>query len=145
MALAYLNELRYSHLVAVWQPLASADYEAASALTSFERRVHQMFLDGQRHLHHDEFRLALDTFNELQALILKTVHPKLPVDPHRVPGFKFPKDAAVVTSLTAKAADLLKLTPVTTYNLPSEALAAKSTLPASVQEKLRPATDSDVF
>lgn len=141
----YLSEMRYSHLVATWHIPINSDYEAESPLTSFERRVHQMFLEGQKHLHHEEFRLALDTFNELQGLILKTVHPKLPVDPHRVPGFKFPKDAGIVTALTAKAADILKLTEVTTYKLPSEALAENSTLPPAVQEKLKAATESEMF
>jgi hypothetical protein len=145
MAPAYLKELRYSHLVASWQPLVAGDYEAQSPLASFEKTVHQMFITGQRHLHHDEFGLALDTFNELQAMLLKTVHPKLPIDPYRVPGFKFPKDVGIITSLTTKAADILKLTPVTAHKLPSGVLSLKSTLPAAAQEKLKPATESDIF
>lgn len=67
MSPQYLNEARHSHLVATWAPPSITDYESQSPLTSFERRAHEMSLDGQQHLHREEFRLALDVFNELHV------------------------------------------------------------------------------
>jgi hypothetical protein len=140
----YFDENRYSYLAATWHGAVNTDYQTESPVTRFEKRVHRMYLEGQRHFHHDEFRLALDTFRELQALILKTADPKMPLDPHRIAGFKFPRDATLVNALIGRSADILINTPVETHTFPPEVIAKKSALAPAVQSKLKSAIATDL-
>ena len=140
----YFNENRYSYLVASWRQPANVDYQMESPAGRFERRVHRLFLDGQRYLHREEFALALDAFRELQALILVTVDPKMPADPHRTPGFKFPMDTALVNTLALRAGEILRETPPTVYRFPHEVVPEVSKLPAAVQRKVKAVIESEL-
>ena len=144
MAPKYFNENRYSYLVASWREPANVDYQVDSPVGRFERRVHRLFLEGQRRLHQEEFALALDTFRELQALILVTADPQMPPDPHRSPGFRFPMDAALVNTLAGRAGEILRETPPTVYRFPDAVAPDVSKLPASVQQKIKPAVESEL-
>ena len=132
------NENRYSYLVASWRRPANVDYQVESPAGRFERRVHRLFRDGQRSLHREEFALALDAFRELPALILVTA------DPHRTPGFQFPMDAALVNTLAVRAGEILGETPPTVYRFPQEVVPEVSKLPAAVQQKVKPAVESEL-
>jgi hypothetical protein len=79
----YISELRYTHLVGTYQQVKSmAVYQTDTSETVFEGTVSSLFLQGQEQLHRQEFALALRSFRELQALILNTVNPQLPIDPN---------------------------------------------------------------
>ena len=140
----YFVENRYSHLAAMWREPINVDYKSDTPTGQFERRVQSMFFEGQRHLHHEEFALALDTFREMMALILRTADPKMPPDPHRIPGFVFPKDLTIVSPLITRAAKILRATPVSTYQFPKTVMAENSELPPAVQTNLKPAFESEI-
>ncbi len=138
----YMNENRYSYLVASWRPPSNADYETESPETAFERRVHSLFMEGQAYLHREEFMLALRAFHEVMALILRTANPKMPVDPNQFPRLRFPVDLALVDTLVQKVAEILQNTPILGYKFPSSVMSEQSILPGPVVEKLKPALDA---
>jgi len=138
----YMNENRYSYLVASWRPATSAHYETETPETAFEKQVQALFMEGQAYLQREEFMLALRAFRELMAIILHTANPKMPVDPNRFPGLSFPLDTALVDTLTQKSAEILQKTPVVGYKFPSSVMSEQSILPGPVLEKLKPAVDS---
>lgn len=133
---SYMVENRYSYLVYNWRPSRNVDYEAETPETTFEWHLHNLFIQGQNYLHREEYSLAYNTFRDLQSLILKTVHPKMPVDPNQFPGYVFPKDISMIDALTSKAADILKQTKVVNYKLPPNLIASDPILPPNVQKQL---------
>jgi hypothetical protein len=133
----YMSENRYSYMVASWRPSANADYETKSPESSFEKHVQALYLEGQTHLQHEEFMLALQAFRELMALILHTADPKMPVDPNKFPGLRFPVDIALIDTLAQKAGDILTKTPVIKYTFPSSLISDQSILPASATKKIK--------
>jgi hypothetical protein len=135
-------ENRYSYHVYKWRPSRNVDYEAETPETSFEWHAHSLFVEGQTYLHREEYLLAYNKFRDLQALILKTVHPKMPVDPNQFPGFAFPKDLTIVDALTVKAADILRQTKTPDYMFPPGLIDDDSTLSADVQKKLAPVAEA---
>jgi len=137
----YMMENRYSYLVNKWRPSQNTDFESESPETAFELHAHNLFIQGQTYLHREEYLLAYNAFRDLQSLILKTVHPKMPVDPNQFPGFIFPKDVTIIDALTVKAADILKQTKVPDYKFPSNLIDEDSTLSAEVQKKVNAITD----
>lgn len=137
----YMRENRYSYLTTAWRQPLTADYQAETPETAFERKVQQSFLEGQRYLHQEEYGLALDTFRELQALILKTVHPKLPINPWKPLPF-LTIDAAFVDAFVIKAGDVLNKTPAIKYQFPASLIGEQSILPAATQKQLEPAVNS---
>jgi hypothetical protein len=137
----YMMENRYSYLVYNWRPSQNMDYEAETPETTFEWHVHNLFIQGQNYLHREEYLLAYNTFRDLQSLILKTVHPKMPVDPNQSPSYVFPKDMTMIDALTSKVADILKQTKVVNYKLPPNLIASDPVLPANVQEQLNVIAD----
>jgi hypothetical protein len=137
----YLLENRYSYLTYNWQASQNVDYEAETPETTFEWHAHNLLMQGQTYLHREEYQLAYNTFKDLQALILKTVHPQMPVDPNQVPGFTFPKDLTMIEPLTIKAVEILKKTKVPDYTFPKELMDKDSTLPAGVQNVINPVMD----
>src|ERR1700737_1728102 len=114
-----MNEIRYSYLVGSYRPPISRDFEVQSPERSFEITAQSLYVEGQTHLHHGEYNLALGAFRELQALILRTVHPQLPVDPNRFRGFAFPFDTSLVDVFANRAVETLKAAPVVKYALPT--------------------------
>ena len=92
----YMIENRYTYLARRPRAPLTTDYETSTPETVFERQVQQLYLEGQEHLQHEEFTLALDRFRELMALILRTAHPQMPVDPSRLFGVRFRMDVALV-------------------------------------------------
>jgi hypothetical protein len=138
----YMTENRYSYLVSKWRPSPNIDYEAETPETSFEWHAHSLFVEGQTCLHREEYLLAYNKFRDLQALILKTVHPKMPVDPNQYPAFAFPRDLTIVDALIVKAADILKQTKIPDYKFPPNLIDDDSTLTADVQRKIAPVADA---
>ncbi len=133
---AYMSELRYSYLIGSYRPPASRDFEVESPENAFEGRVQALYVQGQAHLHHGEYNLALDSFRELQALILRIAHPRLPVDPNRFRGLAFPVDAALVDILANRTAETLKAVPAVRYDFPSAMVSQQVLVPAPVAAKL---------
>jgi hypothetical protein len=131
-----MNENRYSYLVGSYRPPQSRDYEVESPEGSFELTVQSLYIAGQGQLHHGEYNLALHAFQELQALILRTVHPQMPVDPNWLRYFNFPFDAPVLDALSNRAVETLKSCPVVKYTFPNDMVSGQTMLPALVAAKL---------
>ena len=140
----YMNEIRYSYLVGSYRRPFTDNYEAQSPETSFEYTVQSLFLEGQSHLHHEEYNLALGSFRELMALILRTVHPRMPLDPNSHPIFDFPMDPSILDVLAGRAAATLKATPLITHAFPSTVVSARTELPGEVERALAAGAQSGV-
>jgi len=138
----YMNENRYSYLVGSWRRTANSVYEVRSPEGAFEQNLQELFLTGQTHLQHEEYLLALQTFQDAMALILRTVHPVMPVDPNLIGRFALPLDSSLVDVFVNKTADILRQSTPTTYALPPTIFSDQSLLPSAVQDKLKPLTDT---
>jgi len=136
----YMAENRYSY-VGRWRPSLSSEYEADSPETQFEFRVQSLFGQGQAYLQKEEYNLALDKFRDLMGLILRTAHPKMPVDPNSLPIFTFPKQATLIDTFASKAADILKKNPIVNYQFPSALFSSTAILPADTAGQLKPVLD----
>ena len=136
----YMLENRYSY-VGRWRPPVSTEYEADSPETQFELRIQSLFGEGQTYLQREEYNLALDKFRDLMGLILRTTHPKMPVDPNSIPNFVFPKHAGLIDTFASKAADVLKKSPLVKYEFPSTLFSASPTVPTETATQLKPLLD----
>jgi receptor-binding and translocation channel-forming TcA subunit of Tc toxin len=138
----YMNENRYTYLVGSWQRPASSVYVVQNPENDFEEHLQELFLNGQSHLQQEEHTLALQSFQEAMALILRTVHPTVPLDPGLIGKFRFPLDRSLLDSLVAQTATILGKTPPRTYALPASLVSDHSTLPAPAQQLLKPIATS---
>ena len=69
--------------------------------TDFEKKVQQLYLQGNSNLQNEEYNLALNAFRQLENLILTTVHPTLPIDSSYLnPAFRFPVDISLLDTFT---------------------------------------------
>ncbi len=128
----YMNENRYAYMVGSWRPAANTLYVAEDPAGEFEQHLQELFLEGQAHLHHEEYTLALSAFEEAMALILHTVAPTMPVDPNQTPGFKFPTNPELLDLLIAKSVEILGRTPLPVITFPKPLLGDPPSLPAAV-------------
>jgi hypothetical protein len=140
-----MAERRYSYHVAPFNPPATAVYVVESIEGTFEQDVYDMFLAGQEHLHNEEYALALHAFEELQLLILTTVHPTMPVDSSVLAGVDLDFDIELVETLARQAGTMLKATEPRDYAFPPSLFADSSLLPVDMQRKLEPATNSGLI
>ena len=106
---AYANEIKYSHLEDMRSVLATAiasdGYEVDGAASAFERQV-QSDLAAAREAHlNDELGIAIRGYTQLQALILKTAHPTLPVQVTSHPLWEVAYEPGLLTSFIAMAAE----------------------------------------
>src|SRR5215470_6792651 len=131
----YFTEKRYSYHIYNWQEPFFSDYQTADPQTAFEKNVQKLYAQGYDYLRQEEFGLALNSFRQLQNLILTTVHPTLPIDSYRRPQFQFPVDATMVDALAAKVGTELKALPVVHYSLP-DGVVAKTGFPDPIEKKL---------
>ncbi len=143
---SYMAQRRYSYHVAPFDAPATAVYEVGTIEQAFEQDVYNMmFLAGQEHLHNEEYALALDAFEELQLLILTTVHPTMPVDPNVPAGLHVDFDIELVDALAQQAGTMLQATEPRDYAFPPSLFADSSLLPVDMQRKLEPATNSGLI
>jgi hypothetical protein len=77
----YMNENRYSYLIGSFARPASSIYVVEQPEGRFEQHLQDLFLTGQAYLQKEEYTLALSSFQEASATILRIVHPNLSVDP----------------------------------------------------------------
>lgn len=105
----YALELKYSHLEDLRSVIASsaAAYEVDDAAGSFERRVQTDLATAREHHLRDELGAAMRGYEELQASILKTAHPSLPVGVVRHPRWEVQLDPALFPRFVAMAAELV--------------------------------------
>jgi hypothetical protein len=142
---SYMAERRYSYHIAPFNQPATAVYGIETTEQAFEQDVYDMFLAGQEHLHNEEYALALDAFEELQLLILNTVHPTMPVDPNVLSGFQVDFDIDLVDALAQQAGTMLQATAPRAYAFPPSLFAGSSLLPVGMQRKLEPATNGGLI
>lgn len=141
---SYMTERRYSYRIAPYSQPASGAYEVKTPESVFEQDVYDLFLKGQEHLHHEEYGLALDAFEELQLMILNTAHPEMPVDPNSV-GIDLPYDNALVDIIAQQAGVMLRASTPRAYTFPASLIAGSSKLPVAMRRKLEPATGSGLI
>src|SRR5262245_51952304 len=99
-------------------------------------------MQGQQHLQHEEYTLAMESFQEASSLILRTVHPTMPVDPRQVGWSPLPFDVTLVDALVTKTAAILsKATPVQ-YAFPPAVMSDRSTLSVQAQKLVTPFTET---
>jgi len=110
----YFAEKRYSYHISQWTPPVFSDYQSADPATYFEKKVQQLFLQGNDYLQKEEFNLALNAFRQLQNLILTTVHPALPIDTYLNRSYRFPVDISLLDVFTTKAGAVLNTLPLKT-------------------------------
>ncbi|MER6174262.1 hypothetical protein [Streptosporangium sp. NPDC001681] len=119
MIRAYLMENRYSHLEDLRRVRAPA-YEVASATSAFEQQVQAELADARTAHLREELTRALVGYQRLQALILKTVNPSLPVTQGRTPQFKAPYTAGLLDAVMSSSASMLRRTPTPIPSLPPD-------------------------
>jgi hypothetical protein len=134
----YINENRYSYLVGSWQRPSSEVYVAETPEGALQQYAQELFMKGQAHLQHEEYTLALQTFQETMALILRTVHPTMPIDPNQLSRFRFPFDLTLVDSLVNKTVDMLRTTAPIKHVFPATLMSERSVLSAVTQKALDP-------
>ena len=137
---SYMTERRYTYHCSSIRTASTGNYVVETPETVFEQDVYDLFLAAEQHLHDEEYGLALAAFEELQLLILNTVHPEMPVDPYVVNGHVL-VDTALVEPIAEHAATMLKALPSVKYEFPRAMVASESKLPVALQKQLAPATD----
>src|SRR4051812_32558869 len=103
---AYASEIKYSHLEDLRCVLtASSGFEVDDATTTFERQVQNDLAQARQAHLNDELGLAIRKYSELQALILKTAHPTLPVQVVHHPLWEVAYEVSAVAQFVAGAAE----------------------------------------
>ncbi|MCX4903451.1 hypothetical protein [Streptomyces sp. NBC_00878] len=116
---AYLVENRYSHLEDL-RRVRSLNYEVASATSVFEEQVQAELAEARTAHLREELGRALVGYQRLQALILKTVNPALPVGQSRTPQFRAPHVAGLFDAILTGSLQVLRRTPPPVPSLPPE-------------------------
>lgn len=137
MAKAYLFETRYSYLEDLRQFVRSGDYEAEDASTAFEAQVQTDLASARTYHLQGELGLALDGYQRLQALILKTVNPQLPLQVSRSKSWVAPRLPELMDTLIGSSADTLARIPITAPTLPPGVI-SPDPAPDSVIAALQP-------
>ncbi|WP_426594771.1 hypothetical protein ACPPVS_04325 [Cellulomonas sp. McL0617] len=105
---AYASEIKYSHLEdlrAIVAATSTGQYEVDDATSAFERQV-QNDLAAARQAHlDDELGIAIRGYSQLQALILKTAHPTLPVAAPSYPQWEVSYASSQLPAFLAMAAE----------------------------------------
>src|SRR5688572_18116511 len=116
----YFNENRYSYMVNGWRRPANEAYVVETPEGALEKYMHSLFMEGQTHLQHEEYTLALKAFQGLMSQLLYYLHPPVLIDNlFWDKPFTFPNDTSLLDPLITKTAEILKKTPATTYRLPN--------------------------
>ncbi len=132
----YFSENAYTIYPAALLPQISSFYTVETPETRFEWNAFQLFYQGKQHLFHEEYGLAMDSFKELSHLILKTVHPKLPVNPNLNRFSDLPRLIELLDPMLARTAEILKDTPVERYNFPSTIVNKTTELAPDLAKKI---------
>ncbi|MFO1498524.1 MAG: hypothetical protein U1G07_09055 [Verrucomicrobiota bacterium] len=135
-----MNENRFTHLIGSVKAAANSVFVTPSPESEVVDHIEELIVQGQTHLQHEEFTLALQAFSEAQELILHTVHPDMPIDFPQPDSFRFPVDATLIEPLAAKTAEFLNRLPPTQYSLPVGLVSAQSTLSTQTQAALQKAS-----
>jgi hypothetical protein len=107
---SYASEVRYSHMEDL-RSLASTSYDVGSFTSTFETTVRADLAQARSHHLHDELALALDGYQRLQAVILKTLQPTLLVDVTRYATWQAPLNRELVPTIIGAIAAGLAATP----------------------------------
>lgn len=133
----YFSENAYSIYPEAIQSSVTSTYKVETPETSFEWKVFSLFYQGKKHLFHEEYSLAFDSFKELSYLILTTVHPKLPANPSANYYSELPYMAELLDPMLLRSVEILRDTPVEQYNFPTKIVDKNKTLSSDVAGKLK--------
>jgi hypothetical protein len=82
-------------------------YKVEQPETLFEKSIQLSLSQARRHHLHEEFALALRAYRDLQAMILRIVDPKLPINVGRLMVWSAPFSAELMDSLIKKTVDAI--------------------------------------
>ncbi len=140
MTKSYLIENRYSYLEDLRVLQLGGTYEVENPSTTFEEQVQSVLAQARGYQLEDELGLALDGYQRLQALILKTVNPQLPVAAGSHPSWHPPFDGQTLEAIMASTAHSLARTPLTKTVIPSGNV-TPDPVPPEVAKALKPYID----
>ncbi|HMB63581.1 MAG TPA: hypothetical protein VKN36_10945, partial [Eudoraea sp.] len=132
----YFAENAYSIYPAAMLSQVSSSYKVENPENRFEWQVFNLFHQGKKHLFHEEYGLAMDSFKELSYLILKTVHPKLPANPNTNRFSDLPLLTELLDPLLIRTAEILRDTPVERYNFPETIINITRELAPAIATKI---------
>ena len=134
----YFDEKRYSYHVLAPHPPPFGDYQQADPTTGFEKQIQSQYIGAYASLQQQKYSAAHDAFQQLQSLILTTVHPSLPLMSYATGELSAPLDPALVDTLATKVGAALQANPITTFAFPKTIVAEVAPLPPAVAAKLAP-------
>lgn len=132
----YWSEIRFSHMDDL-RSVVTASYEVGSVTSAFEEQVRADFAEARGHHLKDELARALDGYQRLQAVILRTLAPTLRTDVTTYPGWRAPLVREFTPTLISAVAAGLTATPAPLPSFPP-AVAGPDPLPSGVLELLQP-------
>jgi hypothetical protein len=138
MAPPYFDEKRYSYHVLAPHVSWVVDYQQADPTTAFEIQVQQQYSSAYASLKQGQYANAMDAFQQLENLILTSVHPALPVTSYWSGQFSAPLDVTLIDIFAQKAGAILQAQPIRAYTFPSTFVSDVAAFPAPVTAKLAP-------
>jgi len=138
MAPPYFDEKRYSYHVLAPRVSWASDYQQADPTTAFEVQIQQQYAGAYDSLKQGQYATAMDAFQQIQNLILTTVHPALPATSYLNGQFVAPMDVSLIDVFASKAASVLQAQPISTYKFPTAFVSEAANFPAPVATKLAP-------
>lgn len=138
MAPPYFDEKRYSYHVLASHVSWVADYQQADPTTAFEIQVQQQYASAYNSLKQRQYANALDAFQQLENLILTSVHPSLPATSYWYGQFRAPLDVSLIDVFVEKAGAVLQAQPIAAYTFPSTIVSDVAAFPAAVATELTP-------
>ena len=140
----YFIENVYSIYPNYVRPSVTPTYKVERPVEAFERRVNRLFYKGKKHLYHEEYALAFNSFKELSHLILSTVHPTLPPNPSTNYYFNAPLSLDLLDPMMKRTAEILRDTPVAKYEFPESVIDKNNALPTTVSNKISKITNAGI-
>jgi len=134
----YFDEKRYSYHVLAPHVSWATDYQQSDPTTDFEIQIQQQYASAYDSLKKGQYAKALDAFQQIQNLILTSVHPTLPVTSFWNGRFAAPMDATLIDVFASKSAAVLQAQPTAAYTFPATFVADVAGFPAPVAAKLAP-------
>jgi hypothetical protein len=134
----YFDEKRYSYHVLAPHVSWATDYQQSDPTTDFELQIQQQYTSAYDSLKQGQYAKALDAFQQIQNLILTSVHPMLPVTSFWSGHFAAPMDVALIDVFASKAAAVLQAQPTPTYTFPATVVGEVPGFPAPVATRLAP-------
>jgi hypothetical protein len=115
----YFKENRYSFVLDALPVVYRVDYEVDTPETSFERQIQRRLATANRLLMDGRFGSALGAYRELRGLVSSLINPIITYPAVALADWSTLRHDKMLDTVVARAADMLKETPVPGTSLPS--------------------------